>query len=104
MDRDFIKTLNFVCPAGTLDGIHRQRHICSFLATAIGKQWSSLPSRRVLDVKQEIGTNTIHPTRINELVRNGLIFENNCGYVHGGRIKLGTARDRIVSGLQTRDR
>ena len=55
----------------------------------------------VLKVQQEIGTDTIDPSRRDLVMGNGLVLENDASDVDGSRVQLRARRNRVVAGLET---
>ena len=63
--------------------------------------WSSLAA--CLRFQQEVRTDTVDPSRRDLFVVGRLVLENDAGDMDGVRVQLGTGRDGVVTGLETRD-
>jgi len=57
----------------------------------------------VFEVQQEVGTNTIDPPCGDLVVMGRLVLENDASGVDEVRVQLGTGRNGVVAGLETRD-
>ena len=57
----------------------------------------------VLQVQQEVRTETIDPSRRNLVVVDRLILEYDAGDVDGVRVQHGIGRNGVIAGLKTRD-
>jgi hypothetical protein len=87
--------------SGTFDSIRRKQH--RIRTSTFANERCGLAVGGILEVKKEIGANTIDRTRRNSRT-SGFIFEHNTCDVNRVRIKLGTRRDRVKPRLETGDR
>lgn len=98
MDRRLVDGLLTVGATRSFDGILGNRNA----RFAVGSEERSVFAvDSVLEVEQEVGTDTIHPTLRNLALR--LILEHNTSDVDAVRVELGRRGDRVVPGLKTRN-
>lgn len=106
MDGRFDDSALSVGTAGSVDGVDGApvgRNKCWFRLGLVADQRHDLASRSILEVKQEVGTDTVHPARLETPGLLGLVLEHDGGDVNGIGVQLGAGGDGIVPGLETRD-
>lgn len=85
MDRSLVVCFRLVRPSGTLDKISRERN-ASFAVSV--KKGNGLAVRSVLEVEQEVGSNTEDKLMGDRVVGHILVLEDDSGSVDRVRVKL----------------
>ncbi len=86
MDRDLVDSFLLVCAARTLDRVLRVVDLRRLIRGVDHRRLHAL--RGKLEVKQEVGADTVHPARLDMVVLNGLVLEYDTGDVDGVRVEL----------------
>ena len=96
--------IDLVCASWALDRVNgTRRDECGLGLRVFADERSSHVVGRVLEVEQEVGANTKHPSRRDLGGVDRLVLEHDTRDVDGVRVQLGAGRDRVVARLQARN-
>ena len=106
VDGDLEDSALLVRAARTLNGVRRVVHRgeSRLFAIVVDERRCVVVMRSVLDVEQEVRTDTVDPALLNIVDVFGLVLEYNDGRMNSVGVELGAGGDRVEPRLQTRDR